>query len=320
MNTVITSDSALVAAELAAGKIVAVPTETVYGLGANALDGNAVARIYEAKERPRFNPVIVHVKSFSEFEKYAEEIPQSVKTLADRFSPGPVTYILKKKNVIPDIVTAGNDSVGLRIPDHPVFQDLLAQCGFPLAAPSANMFGRISPTTAEEALKELGGRIEYILDGGRCSVGIESTVISFLNEPPEILRKGAVTREQIEETIGAIASDDKRDRLLSPGLLDSHYAPRKPLLIADDMPGDKILSELNACFLDLAKFGDLRNIAVNLFTEMRKLDEAGCGVIVCTKVENSGIGEAINDKLQRASCGKISFVNGSPVITNLKYA
>lgn len=318
MTTVITKDIRVVAEALALGNVACVPTETVYGLAANALNENAIVKIYETKDRPRFNPIIVHVSHKEEFEKYGENIPDKVYRLAEKFSPGPITFVVNKKGVIPDIVTAGNDSVGLRIPNHPLFMELLRQCGFPIAAPSANMFGRISPTTAEETLKELDGKIEYILDGGKCEVGIESTVISFIDDKPCILRHGAITIEEIEDEIGKVITGNG-EKIISPGMTLSHYAPHKPLFLSENVLDEVELKEMNAVFMDLERFGSPDNIAVNLFSEMRKLDESEFGIIVCKKVKDKGIGIAINDKLERASSGRISFELGMPVITQLKY-
>ncbi len=317
MKTIITTDIDLIAEELRQGSVAGLPTETVYGLGANALNDNAVALIYELKERPRFNPVIVHVASVSEFAMYGEDIDERVFALAEVYSPGPVTFVVKKKALVPDIVTAGNNSVGLRIPAHSMLQSVIKKCGFPVAAPSANMFGRISPTSAEDCLKEIDGKAGYILDGGRCKVGIESTVISFLEESPQILRHGAVSTEEIEEVIGKV-NEGGKGRLLSPGMLESHYAPSKPLYICEEFPSGVVIDEIGAGVLDLARFGSLREIAVNLFSEMRKLDESDCHLILCKTVADKGIGKAVNDRLIRASSGHVNFENGISVISELK--
>jgi L-threonylcarbamoyladenylate synthase len=317
MKTMITRDVDKVAEDLRSGNVDVVPTETVYGLAANALDESAVAKIYEIKQRPRFNPIIVHVRSAEEFAKYAAEVPEKALKLASEFSPGPVTFVMKKKDVIPDIVTAGNDSVGLRIPNHPLLLKLINTCGFPLAAPSANMFGRISPTSAAEAEKELGGKVSFILDGGNCCIGIESTVISFTEDEPVILRSGAVTREMAEKVIGKV-KEAKGGKVLSPGMLESHYAPGKPLLIANARPPEEILADLDAEYMDLGRFGSLADIAVNLFSEMRRCDESDSKVIICMTVKNEGIGVAINDRLLRASSGNLGTESGSPAITRTK--
>lgn len=317
MKTMITKDVEMVAEDLRNGNVDVIPTETVYGLAANALDESAVAKIYEIKQRPRFNPIIVHVRSAEDFSRYAAEVPVKALMLAAEFSPGPITFVMKKKDVIPDIVTAGHGSVGLRIPDHPVLIELLDACGFPLAAPSANMFGRISPTSADEAEKELGGKVSFILDGGKCGIGIESTVISFTEDEPVILRSGAVTREMAEMVIGKV-NEARGGKMLSPGMLESHYAPGKPLLIAETRPSDEILTELNAEFMDLGRFGSLTGIAVNLFSELRRCDESDSEVIICVPVKNEGIGLAINDRLSRASSGYLGTEKGLPVIKKTK--
>lgn len=314
MKIMITKNVDKVAEDLRRGNVDVVPTETVYGLAANALDESAVAKIYEIKQRPRFNPIIVHVRSVEDFGKYAEDVPEKALKLASEFSPGPVTFVMKKKDVIPDIVTAGHDSVGLRIPDHPLLLKLIGTCGFPLAAPSANMFGRISPTSAVEAEKELGGKVSFILDGGKCGIGIESTVISFTEDEPVILRSGAVTKEMAEKVIGKV-NEGKGGKILSPGMLESHYAPRKPLLIVKARPSDEVLEELNGEYMNLERFGPLASIAVNLFSEMRRCDESDSKLIICMTVKNEGIGVAINDRLLRASSGYLGTESGSPEIT-----
>lgn len=323
MRSVITGDIEAVARHLAGGGIAGVPTETVYGLAANATDGQAVLKIFEAKERPRFNPVIVHVKDAGEFGKYGTDIPDEVYLLAEKFSPGPVSFIVKKKNLIPDIVTAGNETVAFRIPCHPVFQELLKKCGFPLAAPSANMFGRISPTTSEETLAELDGRVPFILEGGKCRIGIESTVIMFEGKTPVILRHGGISPEEIAAELGIRPGDIKNRTMeqvspVSPGMLYSHYAPENPLLIAEEPVSDEMLDRLKAGYLDPVKFRDKKDMAFNMYSELRRLDASGCSMIICRLVDEAGIGSAINDRLQRASKGSISIRDGSPVIRNYR--
>ncbi len=293
------------------GNIVGLPTETVYGLGANALDENAVLKIYETKDRPKFNPIIVHIYNKEDLEKYAAEIPDEVYKLAEKFSPGPVTYVLKKKNNIPDIVTAGNDSVGLRIPSHKIFREVLKETSLPIAAPSANRSGKISPTSAEDVLKELDGKINYILDGGRCDIGIESTVISFIDNEIKILRHGFVTKEEIEEVIGKVveSNENNTDKITSPGLLKNHYAPSTPLYIVDDFEILKEYENKNTGVLDFGIYNDNKEIALNLFSDLRKLDEKNFDFIVCKKVKDEGLGIAINDRLERASLGHLKLFN-----------
>lgn len=288
--------------ELLSGNIVALPTETVYGLGANALNAEAVVKIYEAKQRPRFNPVIVHVTDADEFEKYAEEIPQAVYKLAEKFSPGPISYVLKKRKIIPDMVTAGNDSVALRIPSHGLFQKVLMEAGVPVCAPSANRFGKISPTSAEEVLKELDGRINFILDGGKCSIGIESTVVSFIDEEIRILRHGFITKEEIEKVTGKTAGS-KPDKLISPGMMKVHYAPNTPLYFVNGFEEVKKFKDKRIGVLNFSKYRDNREIALNLFSDLRILDEMNFDFIVCKKTEDEGLGMAINERLEKAASG-----------------
>lgn len=301
--------------EILEGSIVAVPTETVYGLAANALNENAVMKIFEAKERPVFNPIIVHIFSADDFEKYGKDIPDNVYKLADKFSPGPITYIVKKKSIIPDIVTSGNDSVGLRIPSHELFREVLKLSDVPVSAPSANRFGRISPTSAEDVLKELNGRVNFILDGGRCSVGIESTVVSFLDDKVRILRHGFITGEQIEKVTGKLYEENNAG-IISPGLLKSHYAPVTPLYISENAGQVLKQSDRNLGLLDFSKYIDAGETALNLFSDMRKLDEEKHEFIICMKVEDKGLGAAINERLEKASSGEINFKDGKIIIVN----
>ena len=296
--------------ELLSGQVVALPTETVYGLSANALIADSVLNIFEIKKRPQFNPLIVHVLNVSELEKYSLNIPDDVYALAETFSPGPITFVLKKKIIIPDVVTSGLDSVALRIPSHPMFREVLQASGIPIAAPSANMFGRISPTTAKEVMKELNGKVNYVLDGGRCKVGIESTVISFSEEGIKILRPGFITKEDIENIIGKHVSGRKNTNIISPGLLKFHYAPSTPLYIVDDLKALKGLKNKNIGILDFSNYTDLRNLASNFFSLLRKFDESNYDFIAAQKVSPKGLGIAINDRLEKASKGKIKFKNG----------
>ncbi len=301
--TTITKDIDKAVREIMSGNVAALPTETVYGLGADALNVNAVLKIYETKERPVFNPVIVHILNTEDLEKYASKIPDAAYRLAEKFSPGPVTFVLKKKNLIPDIVTAGNDSVGLRIPSHPVFREILKNTGLPIAAPSANRAGRISPTSAEDVLSELDGRINIILDGGRCSIGLESTIVSFTDDEIRILRHGFVTKEEIEKVAGK-TSEYASWKIISPGQMKSHYAPVTPLLCADDLENIMDVTDKNTAMLDFSKYKDEREIAENLFSDLRKLDEKKFDLILWKRLKDEGLGIAINDRLSRASAGR----------------
>jgi len=306
--TRIIKDTRIAVNEILKGNVIGLPTETVYGLGADALNSNAVIKIFEVKQRPRFNPLIVHVHSVSELEKYAKNIPADVYKIADKFSPGPVTFILKKKNIIPDIVTAGLDSVAIRIPDHPLFLKVLKNSGRPVAAPSANIFGRISPTNADEVYKELKGKINYILNGGRSKVGIESTIISFLDGNITIFRPGFVTTDEIKKITGKIVVSRKYNgKILSPGMLKSHYAPETPLYITSDSYFEGRKTILGAGILDLTKYNNLNTAASKLFSELRKLDEKNYNFMIAIRVPDIGIGIAINDRLERASKGTVKI-------------
>jgi L-threonylcarbamoyladenylate synthase len=304
--------------ELLSGKVVALPTETVYGLSANALIADSVLKIFEIKKRPQFNPLIVHVLNISEIEKYSLNIPDDVYALAEKFSPGPITFVLKKKKVIPDIVTSGLDSVALRIPSHQMFREVLQASEIPIAAPSANMFGRISPTTAKEVMKELNGKVNYVLDGGRCKVGIESTVLSFLDDRIKILRPGFITKEDIENILGKQVSGSKKTNIISPGLLKFHYAPATSLYIVDDLKELKGLKNKNIGILDFSNYNDLRKLASNFFSLLRKYDESKYDFIAVQKVSPEGLGIAINDRLEKASKGKIKLKNGELKIIKKK--
>ena len=312
--------------EILKGNVVALPTETVYGLGANGLVKNAVLKIYEVKKRPHFNPLILHIYSPDDLNKFAKNIPDEVYILAEKFSPGPLTFVLEKKSKVPDILTAGLDSVAIRFPAHKMFRKVLKESGVPIAAPSANMFGRISPVTARDVYKELKGKISYILDGGKCEVGIESTVISFLNGKMKILRPGFIIQKDIEKVIGhklksggknksgkksatADAKNVKKEnrRYLSPGLLKSHYAPLTPLYVVKDLASLTKISKQNFHHIDLSNYKNLKSIASNLFKEFRKADEKKYDFITIQKVENTGLGIAINDRIEKASSGKIEL-------------
>jgi L-threonylcarbamoyladenylate synthase len=313
--TEITKKIALAVSEILKGNVVALPTETVYGLGANGLNKNSVLKIYEVKKRPHFNPLILHIYSVDELKKYVKHIPDEVYKLTESFSPGPITYVLEKKSIVPDITTAGLDSVAVRFPSHKMFRKVLKESGVPIAAPSANMFGRISPVTARDVYKELKGKINYILDGGKCEVGIESTVISFLNGRIKILRPGFITQNDIEKVIGYKLTSRKKKKTetgkkyLSPGMLKSHYAPLTPLYIVEDLSSLTKISKKNFLHIDLSKYKNLKSVASNLFNEFRKADEKKYDFITIQKVENTGLGIAINDRIEKASTGKLEMIS-----------
>jgi len=317
MNTSIGTDVGLAATLLSAGELVAIPTETVYGLAANALDPNAVLRIYETKGRPSFNPLIVHVHDAGEFEKYASEVPVLVKELAAKFSPGPLTFVLPKKEIVPDIVTGGGNTVALRVPGHPLTIQLLKALDCPLAAPSANPFGYISPVLAEHVAEQLGGKIAYILDGGPSMIGVESTVITIEDNKIIVLRVGGVPVEDLRATGAEVELRvNQSSNPKSPGQLKSHYAPRIPLVMGDvnvttaAFPEKKVAAlvffEKNFASNIIAEevlspSGDLKEAASNLFGALRRLDKSGADLIVAEHFPNYGFGMAINDRLERAA-------------------
>ena len=319
------TDPAHAAQLLRQGHIVAIPTETVYGLAANAFDEAAVLQVFAAKQRPSFDPLIVHIGQRSDVSRVVRDLPPGAEALMDAFWPGPLTLVLPKQAAVPDLVTSGLDTVGLRMPAHPLTRELLAQLDFPLAAPSANPFGYVSPTTAQHVADQLGDRVPYILDGGPCSVGVESTILGWDagadDRPPNathpgrwyLYRPGGIPLEAIEAVIGRVEPAVKQVLPVAPGMLESHYAPRKPVHVGDvsallrrfagrpvgviafrsEYPGHRceVLSER----------GDLGEAARNLFAVLREMDSSECAVIVAERFPNEGLGRAINDRLQRAS-------------------
>ena len=286
------------------GGLVAFPTETVYGLGADALNPHAVAKIFEAKERPSFDPLIVHIADFDNLNVLAQEINENVYKLAEKFWPGPLTIVLPKKPIVPDIVTSGLDTVGIRMPNNVIALSLIRNAACPIAAPSANKFGRISPTNAMHVRKQLTD-IECILDGGSTTVGIESTVISVHEDGFVILREGIIPQSKQEIS--------KTELLSSPGNIKSHYSPNKPLYILGEHPNN--LNTKNAAFLSfgskpeqefkqieyLSETADLREAAIKLFEKLHLLEDSDCEFIIAEPVTEKGIGLAIMDRLRRAA-------------------
>jgi L-threonylcarbamoyladenylate synthase len=317
---VINADGAAIEAAarvLATGGLVGFPTETVYGLGADATNGRAVARLYEAKGRPKFNPLIAHVADISAARALAQ-FDEAANKLAQAFWPGPLTLVVPKTARCPvaDLATAGLDTIAVRVPDHPVTLEILRVFDKPIVAPSANRSGHVSPTTAQHVLADLGGRIDLIVDGGPTPVGLESTIVSCVG-PPALSRPGALTRRAIEQTLGGAlvevpASPDEAQNLLSPGQLASHYAPLTPLRLNATQvnAGEALLafgpspaqgSTKAVAALNLSARGDLIEAAANLFSHLRALDAAGASAIAVMPVPNDGLGEAINDRLRRAA-------------------
>ncbi len=302
---------------LNAGKLVAIPTETVYGLAGNAFNEEAVLGIFEAKERPHFDPLIVHSSSTQWIREHVAEIPPLANKLMHDFWPGPLTLVLPKKPIIPDIVTSGLDSVAVRIPAHPMTQELISKLKFPLAAPSANPFGYVSPTTAQHVNDQLGDKVDYILDGGSTTVGLESTIVGFEDGKPIIYRLGGLSIDVIEDAIGKVeialnqSSDPK-----APGMLKSHYSPGKPLYFGNpgkliaDFEGKRIgflgfMTHLEFLPPDrqllLSPHGDLQEAALNLFAFMREFEHFPVDVILAEELPEIGLGRAINDRLRRAA-------------------
>jgi L-threonylcarbamoyladenylate synthase len=293
---------------LRSGGLVAFPTETVYGVGADATSDRAVAAIFEAKGRPHFNPLIVHVREAGQAQAFVEFTPIAMR-LVEYFWPGPLTLVLPRKPDCPLslLVSAGLETVALRVPAHPVAQELLLESGRPIAAPSANRSGHVSPTTATHVADDLGARVQLVLDRGATPHGIESTVIGFDGEQPVLLRPGAIAREEIESVIGPLIAP-RSDRIASPGQLASHYAPRAPLrLDAKTTESGEALLAFGcdvpdaAVARNLSFAGDLIEAAANLFAMLRELDASGAQRIAVMPIPERGLGEAINDRLRRAS-------------------
>lgn len=307
----------MAASLLTAGEIVGIPTETVYGLAANALDEVAVSKIFTIKNRPTFDPLIIHTSSIERMMDYVVEVPDPLLKLAQVFMPGPLTLLLPKKENISDLVTAGSSQVAVRIPDHRLTRSLLKLLPFPLAAPSANPFGYISPTTAWHVDKQLGEKIPYILDGGSCLVGVESTIVGINDDKVTVFRKGGISLEKIRAVIGEIeVITHSSSNPAAPGMLENHYASRHPLVI-DDV--DKILPRYETERVGVIVFkkpvdtipiqnqiilsptGNFEEAARNLFSGMRTLDALDLDVILAFLLPEEDLGVAINDRLRRAS-------------------
>lgn len=306
------------AAILRKGGLVAFPSETVYGLGADATNPTAAARIFEVKDRPHFDPLIVHLAEPDWLPRYVEIIPREAEWLAGRFWPGPLTIVLPKRAIIPDIVTAGLATVAIRVPLHPVARKLIATAGVPIAAPSANRFGRISPTTARAVASELGEKIDMILDGGPTSHGIESTVVGFGPQGLHVLRPGPITREELSDCLGreVTLGGGAALRRAAPGQSLRHYAPTTSLRLVPSAKGLTFSTDKKVGLLAfrevtarrrfkkieiLSPRGDLREAAAKLFTALRRLDEAGLDLIIAEGVPPNGLGLAIMDRLRKAA-------------------
>jgi L-threonylcarbamoyladenylate synthase len=319
-NTKIGTDTAKAIELLASGEIVALPTETVYGLAGNALQHSAISKIYEAKNRPVDNPLIVHVPNIEVISSYVENIPDIAYKLFDKFTPGPLTVVLPKKNIIPDITTGSQPTVAIRIPDSKMFLEVLNGLDFPLAAPSANQYTQISPTTAEAVMHGMENRIPYILDGGQCKVGIESTIISINNNSINILREGSITRSELEK-FAKIGDSYANENIKTPGSAKKHYSPITPLRLfnhLDDLLNyrNEILNVHTAVLLPerlnntknienafyLSTSGNHTEIGKNLYRTLYEIDNLKFDLILALKIDRaSGLSMAINDKLYRAA-------------------
>jgi L-threonylcarbamoyladenylate synthase len=303
---------------LDANKLVGIPTETVYGLAGNAFNEDAVLDIFRVKQRPSFDPLIVHASNLDQIRGFVKEIPDQAEMLAQELWPGPLTMLLNKKSVIPDLVTSGLGTVAVRIPRHPLTLALLNSLEYPLAAPSANPFGYISPTKAIHVNEQLGDAIDYILDGGDCLIGVESTIISFEGKIPTILRLGGQPIERLKEFLGEVKiNEHSTSQPAAPGMMKSHYAPSKKLILNHQ---SDLLKKYSAAETGVLVFGQMHTeipvanqyvlsatgnvneAAKNLFSAMRELDQKpDIRIIIADAIPNIGLGKAINDRLKRAS-------------------
>ncbi len=324
-------DTAEAAAILRRGGLVGIPTETVYGLGADGFNPEAVRRIFEAKGRPQDNPLILHIPSADWLERTCRSIPPCAHALAERFWPGPLTMILPRRETVPDAVTAGLDTVGMRCPDHPVTREIISLAGVPVAAPSGNTSGRPSPTSASHMLEDMEGKIDAIVDGGPCAVGVESTIVDLTASPPRLLRPGGVTLEQLREVLGEVAVDSAVTRLMggdekprAPGMKYRHYAPKAPVTVvsgdpvrsgrymaehAGDADGILCFTEFLPLFpsgrtgpvLDLGPAGDKGEQARRVFDDLRAFDRTGAPAIWAQCPDLSGLGLAVANRLNKAA-------------------
>ncbi len=297
------------------GEVVAIPTETVYGLAGNAFEPKALAKIFAAKERPTFDPLIVHIADIAQLTDIAKDIPDSAYKLAEAYWPGPMTIILPKKDCIPDLCTSALPSVAVRFPSHPIAQAIIKESGLPLAAPSANLFKHVSPTTAEHVAAQLADRIAGIVDGGPCSVGVESSIISLVGEPT-VMRPGAITPEMFKAILGEVKIKESTSKpgqpMLAPGQCDTHYRPQVPLYYGE-VPAGYTLPEhtVRIAFgtqagpipatVNLSATGDMVEATSKLYAFMHDLDKSEYDLILVDPIPNTGVGMALNDRLKRAS-------------------
>ncbi|EDP72491.1 translation factor, SUA5-family protein [Flavobacteriales bacterium ALC-1] len=303
---------------LTAEELVAIPTETVYGLAGNIYSEKAIKSIFETKQRPFFNPLIVHIPSLDYLEKIVAYIPEKGKLLAEAFWPGPITLVLKKKTIIPDIITAGKDTVAVRVPNHPLTLELLNQLDFPLAAPSANPFSSISPTTAEHVETYFMDKIKMVLDGGACKSGIESTIIGFEDDEPIIYRLGSTPIEAIENVVGKIEVKNKKEISPdAPGMLERHYAPKTKTILTRNLSksiekhrnkrigvlmfNDILNDDVIQFKIVLSEGKNLEEAASKLYDALHQLDKQDLDIIIAEQLPDYGLGKSINDRLERAT-------------------
>lgn len=297
------------------GGLVAFPTETVYGLGADGLNPIAAAKIFEAKNRPSFNPLILHISKIEQLKEIGECKNSAIEKLVEKFFPGPLTLVIPKKEIVPDIITAGNETVAVRMPDHPVALELIEEAGTPIAAPSANVFGQLSPTDAQHVINQLGDKIDAVIDGGKCKVGVESTILEITESEIFLLRHGGLSVEEIEETIGRIKiKQQDTNKPNSPGQLLQHYSPNIPLRILtveilqqnkNKKIGALLFKKNNYDFnfesvKFLSRLGDLREAAANFFSMLHQFEKENIDMIVAEPIEEIGLGRAIMDRLRKA--------------------
>ena len=324
--SIISKDIEKAVALLKSEKLVAIPTETVYGLAGNIYSEKASTSIFETKQRPFFNPLIVHVRSIDYLNNIVETLPEKAKLLAEAFWPGPITLVLKKKDTIPDLITAGKDTVAVRIPNHPLTLKLLNQLDFPLAAPSANPFNRISPTKPKHVEDYFKNKIKMVLDGGPCENGIESTIIGFENDEPIIYRLGSTSIEDLEAVVGEIqiknssAKPDRSQKEIAPeapGMLERHYAPKTKTILTDNL--QKSIEKYKSSRIGLLVYSDILNddsvdfklvlseeknlqeAASNLYDALHQLDRQNLDIIIAERLPDYGLGKSINDRLLRAT-------------------
>lgn len=316
--SIISSDITKAKELLEAGEVVAIPTETVYGLAANIFNESAVKKIFDIKQRPLFNPLIVHIHDLTQLQKVAIEIPEKAKKLADKFWPGPLTLVLKKRDTVPDLITAGKDTVAVRIPNHSVSLNLLKHLDFPLAAPSANPFNAISPTSAEHVAHYFSDQLKMVLQGGTCTRGLESSIVAFDGDEVILLRLGSISAEEIESEVGKLSIMNKAtNKPTAPGMLSKHYSPATPFIkveniqsFINDHPKKKIgIISFNEGFkinahstqIILSPSGDLREAASKLYSSMHQLDLLDLDLIITESFPDRDLGRSINDRISRAT-------------------